>query len=39
MTKNHDIIEISGQLRHETEKVYLLFDGDKEVWPDIPLRF
>jgi hypothetical protein len=30
--KNHDIIEIAGELRHETEKAYLLFDGDKEVW-------
>jgi hypothetical protein len=27
---HHDIIEI--ELRHETEKAYLLFDGDKEVW-------
>jgi hypothetical protein len=32
MSKNHDIIEIAGELRHETEKAYLLFDGDKEVW-------
>ena len=32
MTKNHDIIEIAGELRHETDKAYLLFDGDKEVW-------
>jgi hypothetical protein len=32
MKKNHYIIEIAGELRHETEKAYLLFDGDKEVW-------
>ena len=32
MKKNNDIIEIAGELRHETEKAYLLFDGDKEVW-------
>jgi hypothetical protein len=32
MKKNHDIIEIAGELRHETEKAYLLFDGSKEVW-------
>ena len=30
--KEYDIIEIAGELRHETEKAYLLFDGDKEVW-------
>ena len=30
--KNHSIIEIAGELRHETEKAYLLFDGSKEVW-------
>jgi hypothetical protein len=32
MSKNHDIIEIAGELRHETEKAYLWFDGDREVW-------
>ena len=30
--KNHDIIEIAGELRHETEKAYQLFDGSKTVW-------
>lgn len=30
--KKHDIIEIAGQIRHETEKAYLFFDGDREVW-------
>ena len=32
MSKNHDIIEIAGELRHETEKAYLFFDGSKKVW-------
>ena len=32
MSRNHDIIEIARELRHETDKAYLLFDGDKEVW-------
>jgi hypothetical protein len=32
MAKKHEIIEIAGEVRHETEKAYLLFDGDKEVW-------
>ncbi len=32
MTRNHDIVEIAGELRHETEKAYLLFDRGKEVW-------
>jgi hypothetical protein len=32
MRKNHNIIEIAGELRRETEKAYLLFDGSKEVW-------
>ena len=32
MKKNHTIIEIAGELRHEREKAYLFFDGSKEVW-------
>jgi hypothetical protein len=32
MKKNHNIIEIAGELRHEMEKAYLFFDGSKEVW-------
>jgi hypothetical protein len=32
MKNNHSIIEIAGELRRETEKAYLLFDGSKEVW-------
>jgi hypothetical protein len=33
MTKrNHDIIEIAADLRHETEKAFLLYDGSKEAW-------
>jgi hypothetical protein len=32
MRKNHNIIEIAGELRHSTEKAHLFFDGSKEVW-------
>lgn len=27
-----DLIEIAGELRHETPRAFLIFDGDKEVW-------
>ena len=27
-----DLIEIAGDLRRETDKAFLIFDGDKEVW-------
>jgi hypothetical protein len=32
MKKNHSIIEIAGELRHETEKAYQFYDGSKTVW-------
>jgi hypothetical protein len=32
MKRNHDIIEIAGELRHETEKAYQFYDGSKTVW-------
>jgi hypothetical protein len=32
VTKNHDIIEIACELRRETDKAFLIFDGGKEVW-------
>lgn len=32
MSKNHDIIEIAGEIRGETEKAYRLFDGQKTEW-------
>lgn len=32
MKKNHDIIEIAADLRHETEKAFLLHDGDRQAW-------
>jgi hypothetical protein len=32
MKKNHTIIEIAGELRHETEKAYQFFDGKVTVW-------
>ena len=31
MSRN-DPIEFCGELRHETDKAYLVFDGDHEVW-------
>lgn len=27
-----DIIDIAGELRHETPLAFLIFDGDKTVW-------
>ena len=27
-----DVIDIAAELRHETERAYLIFDGVKEVW-------
>lgn len=27
-----NLIEVSCEIRHETEKAYLIFDGTKEVW-------
>jgi len=33
MTRHHDIIEVEGQVHHETEKAYLFStDGEKKVW-------
>jgi hypothetical protein len=32
MSKNHDIIEIAGEVRLEREKSYLFFDGAREAW-------
>ena len=32
MKKNHDIIEVAVDLKHETEKAYLITDGDKDHW-------
>lgn len=26
------LIDIAGELRHETERAYLIFDGTREVW-------
>lgn len=31
MSKN-DPIEFCGELRHETDRAYLVFDGKTEVW-------
>src|SRR5262245_21553111 len=32
MKKNHDIIEVAAELRRETERAFLLYDGSKEAW-------
>jgi hypothetical protein len=32
MKRTHDVIEISAELRRETEKAFLIFDGEKEAW-------
>jgi hypothetical protein len=32
MNRNHSIIEIAGELLHDTEKAYLFFDSSNEVW-------
>lgn len=32
MTKNHDIIEIAGEIRGETEKAYRFYDGKVTEW-------
>ena len=29
---NSDLINIAAELRHETDKAFLIFDGDKEIW-------
>lgn len=32
MQKKHNIIEIAAELRHTTDKAFLLYDGEKEAW-------
>jgi hypothetical protein len=32
VSKNHDLIEIAAQMRRETDKALLLFDGVREAW-------
>lgn len=27
-----DLIDVAGELRRETERAFLIFDGTKEVW-------
>lgn len=31
-TGRSDVVDIAGELRHETDRGYLIFDGAKEVW-------
>ena len=28
----NELVEIAAEIRHETEKAYLLFDGTREAW-------
>lgn len=30
--KNSEIVDVSGEIRGETEKAYRFFDGTKQVW-------
>lgn len=32
MAGRSDLIDISAELRHETDSAYLIFDGDQEAW-------
>ena len=32
MPGNSDLIDIEVDLKHETDKAYLVSDGDREVW-------
>lgn len=32
MEGESNIVDIAGELRHETDKALLIFDGDKTVW-------
>lgn len=32
MSGRSDLVDIAGELRRETDKAYLIFDGTKEVW-------
>jgi hypothetical protein len=29
---NSDLVDISGEVRHETEKAYLFYDGKDQAW-------
>lgn len=29
---NHDLVDIAGEIRSQTEKAIQFFDGDKAVW-------
>lgn len=32
MSARSDLVDIAADLRHETERAFLIFDGTKEVW-------
>lgn len=32
MSRDQELFEFSGELRHETDAAFLIFDGAREVW-------
>ena len=32
MTGRSDLVDIAGEIRHETKKGMLFFDGERQVW-------
>ena len=32
MTGRSDLVDIAGEIRHETQRAFLFFDGSREVW-------
>lgn len=30
--RHHEFVEVTGEIRHRTDKAILFWDGDKEVW-------
>jgi hypothetical protein len=32
VTGRSDLVDIAGELRRETDKAFLVYDGSKEVW-------
>lgn len=32
MPRHRELIDLGGEVRHETDKAFLFFDGAREVW-------
>lgn len=30
--RKSDLVDVAGEIRHETERAYLFYDGAREVW-------